>query len=183
MYSELLNHLITIDDTTRLREEIVALQPSVYVIKDNAFEQALQTSVRAWVADLIRKDLQQKPGDVEEYLHGLIKAIDALPIIQIVLAFEPSEHAAKKIAEWFGEQNSEKMLLDIQYQPSIIGGVVIIKNGQYHDFSLQKKMKDALEAEVRRTFFTTPVKTMSGQYLNNVQTWIPKKENRRDLPL
>jgi len=148
MYSELLDQLMTVDDVEKLKNEVEILRSAVFKLgkkNEDAFEQTLKNDVRTWVAEAIRKILADQTVDKQKFLQDLSEELKKLKPVQITLASQPSQALLEKMHDWLNVQVHPGILLDIQYEPAILGGMVIAADGKYHDFSLRKKTLEVLE--------------------------------------
>ena len=147
MYSDLLKKMITKDDVDELRGELELLLTALYKTKSGSFEDTLKTSVRKWVAEYIREHVTQKGEDAETFLKTLSTELTALHFLQIRIAFEPTEDTYERIHTWLQENEKENFTIDLEYDPKILGGAVVIYQGSYKDFSLRSKL-DAVSTEI-----------------------------------
>ncbi len=149
MYSDILTRLLTVADAEKLRQEIALLKPALYSTKPGAFEDALHSGTRAWVATAIEEACQKETMDKDTFLTQLEKELEALPTLQMIFAFEPSLATLEKISQWVEAQTQKHMLLDVAYDPRILGGLILIKDGIYKDFSFRKNILSAVTTAVQ----------------------------------
>ena len=143
-YSKVLDKVYTREDADLLIREIETLTDSLYKTGDADFERAMQGSVRKTTAEKIRAALDDFRGEKDEFLHGLKEAVHQQKAVTVTLAFEPSEKVITRISEWILEQLGKGTILDLLYDPTVIGGAVIMYGGHYADYSLSKKLKKIL---------------------------------------
>jgi len=142
MYSEILETLRTLEDLELLESEIDTLLSSFYEEKGQGYENALKTEVRAWVADLIRR-LQPASGiSKEEYLKNLQVELKKLKVLQITISFEPTEGNIERIHNWILNNAGRNLILEVNRNPNIVGGAIVVYEGEYRDYSLRKKFLD-----------------------------------------
>jgi F0F1-type ATP synthase delta subunit len=150
MYSELLSTLTTSRDVALLRQEIQALQTSLFKVKGETFEKVLKTQVRASVAEWISTTLEKYEGKKEKFLEDLLKEIEALPMIQVEIAFEPSQEALEQIHAWAVEQVGQNALIDVSIQPDLLGGATISYQGKYFDGSLKENLQELISGAIKK---------------------------------
>jgi F0F1-type ATP synthase delta subunit len=74
---------------------------------------------------------------LEDFLKKIREKISSMPIVSLMLAFEPKEETLKSISDWFPLNINMQVLLDIKVDPDIIGGTYINFNGKCSDFSIK----------------------------------------------
>ncbi|OGH31136.1 MAG: hypothetical protein A3J69_00120 [Candidatus Levybacteria bacterium RIFCSPHIGHO2_02_FULL_42_12] len=146
-YDDILVHAKTQKEADLLLSEIDELLSSLYVIKKNALQTVLEKSVRVDVARGIESLLprSKKPEDIKTVLHSLRNDVQKIPTLKVTLAFEPSEKMIETLYDWAKETLGEIVLLDITYDPLIVGGVVMSWKGAYIDASLKTKLDNNLQ--------------------------------------
>ena len=144
MDSKLLSEVRTTSEADLLLDELEQLKRSLYEHGERSFESTLKGQVRFWVAEIIRGEV--KDTDTEKYLINMIQRIEELEEFKLTLAFEPSSTGLNRMLSFVRENINENLILELKYDPSIIGGSLISYNGKYHDFS----MKDAFDHEFEK---------------------------------
>jgi len=145
MPSELLNTLLTTEDRELLRVELDLLKDSVFKLKENNFADVLKHKVRSNVAAIIEKEIRTTEQEPEKYLNDVLKQLDTAAILQLTIAFEPTQANLEHIAQEATTLLGQPALLQITIKPDVMGGAVIIWNGHYHDATLQKKFTETTE--------------------------------------
>jgi len=135
---KLLQNIITKRDAQRLLEEIEIIRKGLFEAGEGALESLLKNKVRAETAEVIRETFSKADLDKKGYLDKVEELIMKMPNVSFILAFEPSEGAVERFYSKVSEATGKRVLLDIVYEPQIIGGVVIIFNGRYRDYSFKK---------------------------------------------
>jgi hypothetical protein len=95
----------------------------------------------------ILKDVFLKDAVTHENQASVNKTVDelkdklrAMRVVQLTLAFQPDEAAIGLFSEWVKKNISTNTLIDLQFDKTIVGGALIISDGQYKDFSVRKKL-------------------------------------------
>ena len=157
MYSDILGKVRTKQESNRLEEEVELLIVSLYKTgkedygkaASSAYESVLKESVRSWVADEIRTDLERESISKTDYLKGLKKRLGKLKIVKLTVAFEPTEGGLGKIQNWIQTNLGEGVISDLSYNTRLLAGAVVIYQGKYADLSLKNKFKDIFEGKRR----------------------------------
>lgn len=144
-YEGLIELTRTTEDIVKLDEEIDLLLQSVYNVDKQIFEDALEKMVRIRVAVEIRKLLSVatslKKEEIKAILSNAYRTICALPILQLTLAFEPSEASIGNISRWARQNLAPGILLDLSLDRSVLGGAIIAYHGEFYDLTLRKKLQ------------------------------------------
>jgi F0F1-type ATP synthase delta subunit len=93
------------------------------------------------IADENNVNLHQK-NEREQVFQKLEELRTSAPTIHISFAVEPEDKFVKKIAEWFRNEISKDVVLQIGIQPSIGIGCVVRTTNKFFDFSLRKHLND-----------------------------------------
>jgi hypothetical protein len=148
-YQGLIDLTVTTEDVVRLGEEIDILLKGLYHVESSEFEQKLEREVRVRVAAEIRKLLQasadQSKEEIKVLLGSVNRVVGALPIVKLVLAFEPSEQVIANISHWCRMNLERQVVIDLSIDRSILGGAVIIYRGKFYDLTLRKKLQEIFE--------------------------------------
>ncbi len=142
----ILSKIATKKDLSLFKSEIEILISSLYKYQEDGLENALNSEVRSWVAEEIRKNLKNH-DKVEEYLKSIIKDTESIDFINITLAYEPSQASLEKISSWVKTNIGEKILLDIEYDPSLLGGAKISYKGRYLDATLKRQIESYFDTQ------------------------------------
>ena len=67
--------------------------------------------------------------------------------IKLTIAFEPSYESIENIYNWVLEALDNSYILDIEVNESILGGAIVVFNGQYRDSSLKKTLREIFETK------------------------------------
>lgn len=148
-YQDLIQLVQTTEDLVKLEEEIDMLLQSIYQLDKYMFEETLEKMVRIRVAMEIRKLVQQHTSSKKEEIKALLsnayRTICVLPILQLTLAFEPSEAVIGNISRWARQNLAAGILLDLSLDRSILGGAIVMYHGNFYDLSLRKKLQTVFD--------------------------------------
>lgn len=147
MYSEIIGNLRTTQEVKLLSQEIDLLLGRLYQPGPEVFEKALETEVRAWFSQLVKKEIEKSEVDRSGFFKGLKEELKKMAIIKLTLAFEPNDSALNKFHGLVSDSFRQPVVLEIEVDPSILGGATITSQGKYFDFSLKKKLAAFLEKE------------------------------------
>ena len=82
----------------------------------------------------------------KDNIYSSFKNIEAelkkLKILIIYLSFEPEQEQIENIGKWLRTNLTEIKLFDIKLDPSLLGGIALVKDGVYKDYSLKTRIQE-----------------------------------------
>ncbi|MBI4036681.1 F0F1 ATP synthase subunit delta [Candidatus Daviesbacteria bacterium] len=75
----------------------------------------------------------------------LEKKIDQISPLVIYLSFEPTPEILQQINLWFRTNLNTRFIFETKLDPSLVGGVALVLNGVYQDFSLRARIQEQKE--------------------------------------
>jgi F0F1-type ATP synthase delta subunit len=76
-------------------------------------------------------------SDLKAFLDKIQARISDLPVLSLVVAFEPTDETFKILSEWLILNIHKEVLLDITIDTKLIGGATVSFNGKYADCSIK----------------------------------------------
>lgn len=144
----LLNQLITVEDISQLNTRISTCiehlfdarkKPSIIVA--SFFSHTETEALSKWTGLAFET---AKPSEIQNALEKLKKLIIELPVLEMTVAYTPSEKMERTILSWAQENLGSSVVLRFKNNPALIGGAIISFQGKMHDYSLQKKINELL---------------------------------------
>lgn len=138
-------------------EEIAILLDEISQAQKNVFKERGRTLIeklKGKVSEEFEKFLEKLerenliPRDSEGqflFFEKFKKYLRGLPKIKLEIAFLPSDEFLNKISQWLKMQFNRKIILDLIFNPKIVGGAVIEFEGKYFDFSVSKEIDKIFE--------------------------------------
>ncbi len=83
--------------------------------------------------------------NLSEALANLEQQISKLLPLILYLSFEPDKNTIASISSWLRQNLSQQSILEIKFDPDLIGGCAIVKNGVYKDYSLRARIEEQKE--------------------------------------
>lgn len=142
--------------TSEVKQAHVCLEEFInnYFAHDNA------TNIDAYCSKLpgdlpqLFKDLflqrptdSQSQTDYKNKIDTLIKKLYTCRIVEMTLAFKPDNAAITYFSDWIKKNVGSDAIIDLQFNPSIVGGAQIIYNGMYKDYSIRKKLASTYQLQ------------------------------------
>ena len=146
MYSKILSKIRTKQDVRLLEEELDLLIGKLYSAEKEVFEQTLDKKVRSWVSADLKEGLS-KTAKREEYLKGLLLELSKLKALSLTISFEPTEEGLDRFHSWVRDHVGSGIILEINVEPSLLGGAKVIFEGRYLDSSLTARFKKVFSEE------------------------------------
>ena len=87
------------------------------------------------------KIISKNPEDNRIFFENLKKYLQNLPQVKIVIAFRPKKEFINKISLWLEKEINQKVILDLAFNPEIVGGALIEYQGRQVDLSLAKEIE------------------------------------------
>lgn len=138
MESEIIYKIKTIEDQNRIREELELLKESLFEGGEHSFDATMHSNVRAFVAEIVEKEVSEKKMTKKDYLEELLKQIKNMEVMKVYLSFEPTLLTLEKFSKYVKANISKNIIMDINYDPNLIAGTKFIFKGLYKDFSYLK---------------------------------------------
>lgn len=145
MSSQIINNIRTTEERDKLTTEIDIMLASLY--QAGALDRALNSQVRSWVAQIVRSELPSDLSQGESYLRAIKEEIEKIKVIELKLAFEPTEVTIDKISAYLRESLQTPVLISFEYDPRILGGAEIKLGGEYRDFTLRRLFEEEYKKE------------------------------------
>lgn len=114
----------------------------------------LENSLSPEKKEVVMQYLEQNHVDmnnpvlIQESLLKLKSEGNKIPVVNLTLAFEPTQAILKNINLWFLRRTQKKVLLNITLERSILGGAFISYDGRYKDYTVKTKLDKYFEKQV-----------------------------------
>ena len=82
-----------------------------------------------------------KATDLDKQFAELEKVISEVKTFQIYLPFEIPDEEIDRLGRWFKDNVGINCLVELDYNPNLIGGCSISSNGVIKDYSISQKLK------------------------------------------
>jgi F0F1-type ATP synthase delta subunit len=82
-------------------------------------------------------------------IENITKEVNTLPAVAVTVPYLPDASESTKLGSWFKANVSGRMLVDLKFDPSIVGGCTVVVNGMWQDYTIryfmQKKQNEIVE--------------------------------------
>jgi hypothetical protein len=152
---DLLESVQTKADKLLLMSEIEVLMPTLYKVNGQTFEKTLRESIRPEISRIILDTLQRyaiplndQQGRIKYFLETVKTALLETHSITITIAFKPDPASIGMIAEWAKKSLTFPVVIDVVYDPTIMGGAIISYGGSYKNLSVLKDLEAYFAPEI-----------------------------------
>lgn len=155
----LLSKIRTTAERDQVNSELDLLITNLYEHGGSSLDSVLRTQIRSWVAEIIRKGMPEG-NDIEKaesYLKSLKDSLTKLKVLNLTIAFEPTDSSIDKFSDFVNKNRSNasgpdgsqarRVILDFEIDPKIYGGAEITYDGNYRDFSLKRLFEEEYKAQ------------------------------------
>ncbi len=145
IFRDFAKKIVTKEDLLFLLEEINLVQESIF----KNINIPLSERVKGNIEEDFRKELEElekkkiiskNPEDNRIFFENFEKHLQNLPQIKIVIAFQPKKEFINKISLWLEKEINQKVILDFNFNPEIVGGALIEYQGRQINLSLAKEI-------------------------------------------
>jgi F0F1-type ATP synthase delta subunit len=147
--NSLLERIFTKEDIISLKEDISKIQKVIFS-KSGTLSEKAKGIVKKELFEFILE--AERQGEIDfnsqeqfEFLENLKIKLDSLPLLKMTLAFSPTQSTIEKISQFLENKLGKKIILDISYNPEILGGAILEYRGKYLNLSLAKNLEKSLK--------------------------------------
>jgi F0F1-type ATP synthase delta subunit len=147
--NSLLERIFTKEDIISLKEDISKIQKVIFSKSGTLSEKAKGIAKKELFEFILEAE---KKGEIDfssqeqfEFLENLKIKLDSLPLLKMTLAFSPTQSTIEKISQFLENKLGKKIILDISYNPEILGGAILEYRGKYLNLSLAKNLEKSLK--------------------------------------
>ena len=142
----------TKDERDTLREQIGELEVALFRSSPDAFDKVLSTRLPERLASVMRdicagSEFKNNPGALKIFLRDVQHTLDSFLLLKLTLALKPSEEMITGLYGWTLQNLGMGVVLDIEYEASILGGARIIFNGKYKEMTLAHLITETMAKE------------------------------------
>ncbi len=142
-----------ITEKIRLKSEMTAVliclddfASNFFAPKDDGEVQRVFDNLPPALAQVMKDAYLKEPvtHENQSLVHKNIEALKdklrTLRVVQLTLAFQPNEEATAVFSDWVKKNIAPDTIIDLQFDKTIVGGALLIADGQYKDYSVRKKL-------------------------------------------
>lgn len=126
----------------RKLDRIIASIHSTTNLYDNISKIFTTTQRQLLIEDLQDTNTTLTEPAAHAVISDIRESIKKMPTATIELAWQPSAHFTEEIADNINTLAKIPCTLEIKYNPTIGGGIIIYFQGRQHDYSLSNKLNE-----------------------------------------
>jgi|GEM_PF-4783709 len=143
-----LKEIYTVLEVEMLREKLKEVRAHLFLKKDIDLKLISQI-MSEQETQLLLLDLKQSSINIKDqqksldFIDNLIDKLDQMEKVSFIFSFLPKQEIIKKVFKQLDLQG--KFIMDYSVDPSIYGGVIILKQGKVLDYSIKKQVERILK--------------------------------------
>jgi F0F1-type ATP synthase delta subunit len=147
-YDIILEDIRTVEDLQLLHSELDVLMVALFQSTGDRFKTTLNSGIQRNLGNVIMQSLTEQHITLDDHEHlqayfqGLKTFITSLPVLQLKLAFHPSNQQLLQLSDWIRSSTGKPVMLQLQFNKQLLGGAVVTYEGKYTDLTLQKKLEN-----------------------------------------
>ena len=157
--SETLRQVRTVKDQIMMWEAGTILEGSLFRRDGEATNKILASNLSERLYQVVQKILADvglaDKEKLKDYLIGLKEGLQNMRVVRFEVMFDPDEDLIAQMAAWISRELGENIVINFKLNPSIVGGAIIISEGEYFDFTLSTILERNFErswAEVSKNY-------------------------------
>ena len=148
---KILSHVRTQAEAQELLSKLDAFAATMYSVKEHPLQDYFSHLPKD-IADTIYEvfaglSASKGSGVLQTVINQLQDRIHASRTVQLTLAFEADDATVSLFSDWAKKNIGADALLDIQINKSLVGGAIIVADGQYRDYSVRKKLTQVFQIQ------------------------------------
>lgn len=117
---------------------------NVQIVFDGLIPQVAQLLKDAFLKSEVTHENQAVVNKQVEELKDKLRTIR---VLQLTLAFQPDEEAIVLFSDWVKKNVGTNVVIDLQFDKTIVGGALLISEGQYKDYSVRKNLSGRFQIQ------------------------------------
>ena len=148
IYTDILAKVQTTSDAEALMNQLDQMLANLFRIDKVTFEKNVNHNLNYDIANALKNTIATSGityanhEEMKSFLTGLKEELKSCQVMTLTIACKPSAELVNSICDWVNENLGRKVLLEVNVDPYILGGAIIIFNGVYMNFSVKKKLED-----------------------------------------
>lgn len=145
-YTSIIQQIKTTEDAEQLSIQIDKILEDLFSIHHKTLTDLLDENLSSEIGLSIKNTFHdhgmswEHHEEVKSFFQGLQEEIKKFTVMTLTLAYHPTERQLQKLKNWTVYNLDGNYIFEIQHDPDILGGAIIILNGHYLDLSLKKQL-------------------------------------------
>ena len=152
-YDTVMQDIRTVDDLYLLSGQIDKLLVNLFKATTEVFNDTLRTKLQRNLGNSLMLSLKSQNialdnhEQLQIYFNGLREYIAHLPILQLTIAYHPSNEQIESLSDWARRETGKPVIIQPIYNKQILGGAIITYEGRIADVSLRRKLESVYESK------------------------------------
>jgi F0F1-type ATP synthase delta subunit len=148
LFDQLISQIRTTSDANEVLASLNAFADTFFSAKSAADQQKIFNELPKAVADILIAAFATQPITpenqitIKRQIDELSDKLRACKSLQLTIAFQPTEETITFFSDWVKKNVKQDLLIDLQFDKSIVGGAQIIVGGIFKDYSVRRGLAD-----------------------------------------
>jgi hypothetical protein len=153
LFDQILQKIRTTTDVSQVLSCLEEFTETFYSRKDHTAQEQIFRKLPIELSALLIKTFANEPINPENQIRikrdidALADQLHACKSIQLTIAFQPDEQTITYFSDWIKKNIRNDLIIDLQYDKSIVGGALIIADGAYKDYSVRKNLSNRFQIQ------------------------------------
>ena len=141
-FKQLLTFVRTKNEVQNVKDALDLYLSSKFSLQENVdVFSKLPVAVTQILTSLLSKE--QSIESLKIFVEQFNQKLTLCPVIHLTITINPTEPTVQKLSSKVRQIFGQDCMLDINVDRRILGGIILIHNGNYMDISLKKKLDQA----------------------------------------
>jgi hypothetical protein len=131
----------------KLINELRDIEKRLYSSEMVDIKEIIKDVSRESTYDIVLRVVGSDPAKYQNRIAAMTQALMNIPELELVLAFEPALGLIQRIFNKVTQAVKQPLILDIHYEPFLIGGAALTYAGRYGDYSVRQKIEKLIQTE------------------------------------
>jgi ATP synthase delta (OSCP) subunit len=148
LFDQLISQIRTTSEAKQVLSSLEAFADTFFSSKSPAEQQQSFRQLPKAIADMLITTFATQPITptnqitIKRQIDELSDKLRACKSIQLTIAFQPNEETVTLFSDWIKKNVKPDILIDLQFDKSIVGGAQIIAGGIFKDYSVRKNLSN-----------------------------------------
>jgi len=153
LFDQIASNLRVKSDVSQVLACLEEFTSTFFSSKNAEEQQQIFRTLPKATADILINVLAKEPITtqnqitIKRQVDELTDKLRSCKSIQLTIAFQPDEKTITEFSDWIKKNVREDLLIDLQYDTSIVGGVLLIAGGIYKDYSVRKNLSNRFQLQ------------------------------------
>lgn len=153
LFDQLIVKLRTMDEVSHVIHSLEEFSGTFYSPKTFEEQQHVFSKLPKELGDILLTEIVPVPVTRENQIETkrkvdqLMENLKRCQNIKLTIAFLPNDTTISLFSDWVKKNIKPEMLIDLQFDRTIVGGALLISSGAYKDYSVKKKLSNFFQIQ------------------------------------